>query len=143
MFGSFTFVDQDGSCNLTTHWDPRSGAILGWYVELTEGCPWPDWTYSSAFSNDTGDYMSGPQGEFLLAVEMQLFYEYELFFSQVTNEFEFEDSDEYYYTPEDFEFFPEERQGTVDTSEAQSYYYTFDLRYYDYYDFSYYSSSQW
>ena len=102
-FGEFVYSDQDGSCNLTSHWDPRSGNILGWYVELDSSCPWPDWSYSSAFSNDTGDYMSGPQGDFLLAIEMQIFFEYREFVSQGGNAFDFEDSDEYYYASEDQE----------------------------------------
>jgi hypothetical protein len=42
----FWYQDPMGDCYLTTHWDPRSGNILGWYVQEDSSCPYSDWTYS-------------------------------------------------------------------------------------------------
>lgn len=69
---SFMYQDDEALCNLTTHWDPRSGNILGWYVQENDTCNY-DWTYSQAYSNETGDYLSGPDGDFLMAVDKQVF----------------------------------------------------------------------
>lgn len=93
----FTYEDDVSVCNLTTHWDPRSGNILGWYIEEDTSCIYDDWTYSQAYSNDTGDYLSGPDGSFLMAVDKQVF---ESFVSRdETAEFEEMEDDDEYYTP--------------------------------------------
>ena len=128
---------------MTTHWDPRSFNILGWYVIESEQCTWSEWTYSTAFSNDTGDYMTGPSGEFMLGVEIQLFFEYQSFFysNETSSSFEFEDSEDYYYVPDNYDYYSEEDGDDYMSDRRQNYYYEFDLRYYDYYDYSYYS--QW
>jgi hypothetical protein len=89
---------------LTTHWDPRSGNILGWYVEEDAYCNHTDWTYSQAYSNDTGDYLSGPDGSFLMAVDMQVFQSFATMLANETLIFESMEDDEEYYVPENYEF---------------------------------------
>lgn len=100
----FLYQDDEAVCNLTTHWDPRSSNILGWYVEEDDYCTHSDWTYSQAYSNDTGDYLSGPDGSFLMAVDKQVF---ESFVSSLASEsltFESLEDDEEYYVPATYEF---------------------------------------